>query len=85
MPEEKLVGKIIHYYANIGVGIVELSDGLKIGDKIHIKGHSTDFEQTIDSMQIEHQNIDSAKAGDLIGLKVVEKAREGDEVFKIVE
>jgi selenocysteine-specific translation elongation factor len=85
MAEEKLIGKIIHYYTNIGVGIVELSDKLNVGDKIHVKGSSTDFEQTIDSMQIEHENVQTAKAGESIGVKLNEKVREGDEVFKVTE
>lgn len=80
--EEKLVGKITHYYGHIGVGIVELSDSLKIGDEIHIKGKSTDFEQVVDSMQIEHKNVSEAKEGEVIGLKVKERVREGDEVYK---
>ncbi len=83
MPEEKLIGKIIHYYGNIGVGIIELSAELKVGEKIHIKGSTTDFEQPVDSMQIEHQNVDSAKAGDPVGLKVSDKVKEGDEVFLV--
>lgn len=85
MAEEKIVGKIIHFYTNIGVGIIELSDELKTGERIHIKGSNTDFEQSVDSMQVEHQDVQSAKAGDSIGLKVSEKIREGDEVFKIME
>ncbi|MGB9726497.1 MAG: EF-Tu/IF-2/RF-3 family GTPase [Minisyncoccia bacterium] len=83
--EEKLIGKITHYYGKIGVGIVELSGPLKVGDKIHIKGHSTDFEQTVDSIQVEHENVDSAKKGETIGLKVKDKVHEGDEVYLIVE
>jgi putative protease len=82
MAEEKLIGKIIHYYTNIGVGIIELSDKLSVGDKIHVKGASTDFEQTIDSMQVEHQDVNTAKAGESIGVKLNEKVRESDEVFK---
>jgi len=50
--EEKLIGKVTHYYGKIGVGIVELSGNLKVGDKIHLKGHSTDFEQEVDSIQV---------------------------------
>ena len=83
MAEEKLIGKIIHFYTNIGVGIVELSDKLNVGDKIHVKGASTDFEQTIDSMQVEHENVETAKAGESIGVKLNEKVRENDEVFKV--
>ncbi len=85
MAEEKLIGKIVHYYTNIGVGIIELSDSLSVGDRIHIKGHNSDFEQAVDSMQIEHQAVESAKAGDALGLKMAEKVREGDEVYKIIE
>ena len=85
MAEEKLIGKITHYFGNIGVGVIELSGALKTGDKIHIKGSSTDFEQTVDSMQVEHQNIDAAKAGDAAGMKVAEKVRPGDEVYKVTE
>ncbi len=83
MPEEKLVGKIVHFYTNIGVGIIELSDELNVGDKIHVKGHSEDFEQSVDSMQVEHQDVQNAKAGESIGLKVSGKVHEGDEVYKI--
>ncbi len=83
--EEKLIGKVTHYYGKIGVGIVELSGNLKVGDKIHLKGHSTDFEQEVDSIQVEHENVDSAKKGEVIGLKVKDKIKEGDEVYLILE
>ncbi len=82
--EEKLIGKITHYFNKISVAIVELSGVLKVGDKVHIKGSSTDFEQDISSIQIEHENMEKAKKGDAIGLKVDEKVREGDEVYLIV-
>lgn len=85
MAEEKLIGKITHYYGNIDVGIIELSDDLKVGEKIHLNGHGTDFEQVVDSMQIEHQNIQNAKNGDVVGLKVAQKVKEGDQVFKVTE
>jgi len=85
MAEEKLIGKITHYFGNISVGIIELTDELSVGDKVHIKGSSTDFEQTVDSMQIEHQNVDSAKSGDAIGIKVVQKVKENDQVYKVLE
>ncbi len=84
--EEKLIGKITHYFTNIGVGVIEITVGdLKVGDKIHIKGATSDFEQAIDSMQIEHESIEKAKKGDAVGLKVDQQVREGDQVFKIVE
>ncbi len=83
--EEKLIGKITHYYSKINVAIVKLSASLKIGDKIHLKGHGIDFEQTVSSMQIEHQNVEKAKKGEEIGLKVDQKIREGDEVYLVKE
>lgn len=82
--EEILIGEITHYYGHIGVGIVKLSGKLAVGDKIHIKGHSEDFEQVVESMQIEHKQVESAKKGDLVGLKVTQKVHEGDKVYKIV-
>jgi len=85
MAEEKLIGKITHYFGNISVGIIELTNGLKAGDKIHIRGSGTDFEQTVDSMQIEHENVQTAKSGDAVGIKVVQKVKENDEVYKVLE
>jgi len=83
---EELVGKITHYFGKIEVGIVEITKGsLAVGDTIHIKGGSSDFEQSVDSMQIEHEQVEKAKKGDVIGLKVKDKVREGDEVYKIIE
>ena len=79
--KEKKIGKVTHYFTNIGVGVVKLSDSLSVGDEIHIKGHTSDFSQTVDSMQIEHEKIEKAKKGQSIGLKVKEHARDGDEVF----
>jgi len=81
--QEKEIGQITHYYGNLSVGIVELSDILKVGETIHIKGHSEDFNQTVDSMQIEHANVSEAKAGDMIGIKVTQKVHPGDKVFKV--
>ena len=83
--EEKLIGKITHFFSNINVGIIELSNGFKVGDKIHIKGSTTDIEQEVDSMQVEHQNIEKAKKGDVVGLKVKDKVKEGDKVYLIIE
>lgn len=86
MAEEKLIGKVTHYFNNIGVAVVEITNGeLKLNDKIHVKGATSDFEQKVDSMQIEHENIEIAKKGQVIGLKVEQPVREGDEVYKSVE
>lgn len=81
--KEKPIGKIEHYYSKIGVGIVKLNDTLKVGDKVQIKGHTSDIEQTIDSIQIDHKDVEEAKKGDVIGLKVTDKVREDDEVFLV--
>lgn len=81
--EGKPLGTISHFYSKIGVGIIDLKDSLKVGDKIKIKGHSTEIEQDVDSMQVEHAEVPEAKKGDIIGLKVSDKVREGDKVFKV--
>jgi len=82
MAKEKLVGKISHFFDNIEVAVVEITAGvLKVGDKIHIKGGTTDFEQDIESMQVEHESVEKAKKGDGVGLKVGEKVRKGDKVY----
>lgn len=83
--KEELIGKITHYFGKIEVGIIELSKSLAVGDTIHIKGGETDFEQEVKSMQIEHKDIEKAKKGDVIGLKVEDKVREGNEVYKVLE
>ena len=81
---EKLIGKISHYYSKIKVGIIELTEGgLKVGDKIHIKGNNVDFEQVVGSIQSEHEPINEAKAGDIVGVEVKEKVYDGNEVYKI--
>lgn len=88
MPEEiieegKLIGKVTHYFSKIGVAVIELSDVLKVGDTIRIIGGETDFEQTVDSMEVEHQKVNEAKAEESVGLKVSQKVREGYKVYKI--
>ena len=82
--EKKLVGKVTHYYTKIGVAVVELTDELSVGDEISIEGASTNFRQKVESMQIQHENIERAKAGDSIGLKVIDRVRENDKVYKII-
>ncbi|MGB9763057.1 MAG: translation elongation factor-like protein [Minisyncoccia bacterium] len=81
--EEKLVGKITHYYDKIQVAIVELTSDLKVNDNIHIKGNNTDFNQVVTSIQKEHQNVSSASKGEMIGMKVDQKVKEGDEIYLI--
>ncbi|MGE4554736.1 MAG: translation elongation factor-like protein [Candidatus Paceibacterota bacterium] len=82
---EKLVGKITHYFNKIGVAIVELTDTLRVGDKIKIKGHNKEFEQEVTSLQIDRESVSEAKKGDTVGMKVTEKVKEGDEVYLISE
>lgn len=81
--EGKLIGKVSHYFSKIGVAVIDLSDSLKVGDMIRIVGGETDFTQTVGSMQSEHQNIEEAKVGDSIGIKVDQKVREDYKVYKI--
>ncbi|MGQ9551589.1 MAG: translation elongation factor-like protein [Candidatus Bathycorpusculaceae bacterium] len=84
MGEENVVevGRITHFFSKISVVVVELTAPLAVGDRILIKGPSTDFEQLVESMQIEHKNIQRAEAGQSIGLKVIQPAREKDIVYK---
>lgn len=72
-----------HYFGGIPAGIIKLTGVLKIGDKIHFKGATTDFEQEITSMQLNHKDIKKAKADDEIGVQVTDRVREGDEVFLV--
>jgi translation elongation factor EF-Tu-like GTPase len=83
-PEEgKLVGKVTHYFSKIGVAVIELLDSLKAGDTIRIVGGETDFNQVVESMEIEHRTVKEAKAGDSVGLKVSQKVREGYKAYKL--
>ena len=82
--EEKEIGKVTHYYGNLSVGIIELTDALKLGETIHIKGHTSDFTQNVESMQVEHANVSEAKSGDVIGIKVTQKVHVGDKVLKVI-
>jgi putative protease len=85
MVEKKLIGKISHFYPKISVAVLDLEDTLRVGDKISIEREVGSFEQTVESMQIEHKNIHEAKKGQSIGLKVNDKTREGAKVFKVIE
>jgi len=85
MPEKVPIGKITHFFPKISVAVVELTADLKKGDKVEIGGKTEPFEQTVTSMQIEHKDIEEAKAGDSIGMKVDKPVKPGDQVFKLVE
>ncbi len=80
---EEAVGKITHYFGNLGVAAMELTGELKVGDRIHVKGHTTDFTQVLESMEVEHQRVQQAGPGQDVAFKTMEKARGGDRVYKI--
>ncbi len=86
MSEEKrlMVGTVTHYYPRIGVVVMEVTAPIKVGDQIRIKGATTDFEQIVESMEIEHKKVQEAKPGESIGLMVKEKVRKKDLVYKVV-
>jgi len=81
--EKKLVGRITHFFPNISVAVVALDDTIKVGDKISFEGPSTNFEQTVDSMQVEHKSIPEAKKGQEIGMKTAQPVKEKDLVYKV--
>ena len=79
------LGKITHYFSKIGVAAMEITQGsLRVGDTVHIKGHTTDFTQRIDSMQIDNQQVEEATAGQNVGFRVADHARQHDLVYKVV-
>jgi len=82
---EEVVGKVTHFFPKISVCIVSLTDNLRVGDEIVIKGKTTMLKQTVESMQIEHKPVEIAKAGQNIGLKVNGRVREGDTVYRIIK
>ncbi|OYD14766.1 hypothetical protein CH330_07600 [candidate division WOR-3 bacterium JGI_Cruoil_03_51_56] len=85
MPETK-IGVITHHFGKIGVAVIKATETeLSVGDTIHIKGHTTDYTQVVESMEIEHQQIQKLKKGEEAGLKVTDKVHENDEVFKVTD
>ncbi len=84
MPEE-VIGKVTDFFSRPVVAGIELTATLKLGDKIHIKGHTTDLELIVDSMQINNVDVKQAKAGDLIGIKVSERVRSGDTIYQVTD
>ena len=83
--EEERVGVVVKYFARAGAAAVNLEKELSIGDTIHIKGHTTDFEQIVESMQIENKSVDKAKSGDAVGIKVKDRVRSNDIVYRVKE
>ena len=81
MAQEK-IGEVTHYFDKIQVAIIKLSAPLKVGDKIKIKGATTDFDENVDSIQLDHESLEEAKDGQEVCIKVTKKTREGDEVLK---
>ncbi|MDP6043606.1 MAG: translation elongation factor-like protein [Dehalococcoidales bacterium] len=82
MPEEE-IGKVSDFFAHPVVAGIEMTSTMKVGDTIHVKGHTTDLELTIGSMQIDNVNVNEAKAGDSVGIKVPDRVRHGDIVYKV--
>jgi putative protease len=84
MADEVKIGEITHYFGKIQVAAIDLTDGeLSVGDTIHVKGHTSDFTQTIDSMQIDRVEVPTARKGQSVGIRVTEHARVGDVVYKV--
>ena len=84
MPEE-VVGKVMDFFARPVVAGIDLIGTLKVGDRIHIQGHTTDIELTVESLQINNVDVKEAKAGDAVGIKVPERVRRGDTIYKIID
>jgi len=82
---EKCVGQVTHYFSRLGVAVLELCDGLRTGDVVHILGHTTDFTQPVESMEIEHQKLDAVGPSSNVALKVNQKVRRGDSIYKVIE
>ena len=82
MEEGKLIGKISHFFGHISVGVIDLDDALKVGDKIKVVGGEAEFEQVVESMEVDRKKIDEAKKGDSVGVKLAGKAKDGYKVYK---
>lgn len=80
--EEQQLGKIIHYFDKIGVGVIKLDATLKVSDTIHVKGKTSDFEQAVESMQVDKKSVQSGKKGDEVAVKLDQPAKEGDAILK---
>lgn len=83
--QEQEIGKVSDFFARPVVAAIELTAPLKVGDKVHFKGHTTDLETVIESMQINNQNVIEAQKGDSVGVKVPDRVRKTDLVYKVIE
>ncbi|MCU0281091.1 MAG: EF-Tu/IF-2/RF-3 family GTPase [Acidimicrobiia bacterium] len=81
---EQLVASVSHYFNKAGVIAIEMTGELAVGDTIHVVGHLSDFTEQVGSMQIEHEQVTKVKPGDSVGIKVAGKAREGDDVYRVL-
>ena len=82
---EKYIGEVTHYYSRIGVAVLELEDGLTVGDMVHLSGYTTDFIQQVKSLEVEHRKLQAVGAGADVALKVEERVRKGDKVYKVID
>lgn len=80
---EELIGEVSHWFGGINVAGITLSGELSLGDRVHIVGHTTDFEQEITSMQVRNEDVAEASPGDEVGIKVESRARPGDSVYRV--
>ncbi len=80
---EQVIGKISHYFGNLKVAAAQLTGELKVGDQVHVKGHTTDILQTVDSLEVNHQKVEKAGAGDDVAFKVNDKVRTGDQLLRV--
>ena len=83
MSDGERVGEVIHFYGKINVGVLRCTKGLQVGDVVHFLGRHTDFEQEITSMQIEHEPVETVSAGGEVAIKVKQRVRKGDKIFRI--
>lgn len=85
VPEDRPIGQVTHYFGKLNVAAIQLSDSLHVGDQVHIIGHTTDVLARVQSMQIEHQQVSHAAPGDSVGIRVSDRVRPGDMVYRLRE
>lgn len=83
MADGEQIGEVIHFYAKINVGVLRCDKGMKVGDSVHFLGRHTDFEQEIKSMQVDHQEVEDVAAGSEVAIKVKQRVRRGDKIFRL--